>query len=125
MTTPIKPPGQGLPPTSTSDVEGTAKSAGTAKTGESFQATLERTSQASKSANVGAPAAIGALVDDLKAGRITLDGALDKLVARAVGSGPAKALSAAQRTELESMLRNALAEDPHLVALTKDLERGQ
>ncbi|MBK8171040.1 MAG: hypothetical protein IPK60_11950 [Sandaracinaceae bacterium] len=124
MTTPIKPPGHGVPPTSPSEVDGTRAPA-SSSTGESFKATLDRTTASASAKGATAPDAVRALVDDLRAGKITLDGALDTLVARALGNGAAKGLGPAQRRELETMLRSALADDPHLVALTKDLARGQ
>ena len=125
MTTPIKPPGQGVATTSTPDVDASRGPGSAKSTGESFQSTLEKTSQASSSRAPVAADALRSLVDDLKAGRTTVDAALDRLVARALDSGMAKSLSAARRVELEKALRSALLEDPSLQALSKEMERGR
>ena len=125
MTTPIKPPGQGATPSPTSDVDA-SRAPGSVKSGsESFQSTLEKTSHTGSATPTVAADAVRALVDDVKAGRATVGQALDRLVARALDSGVARTLPAAQRADLESSLRAALLEDPSLVALTKDLERGR
>lgn len=59
---------------------------------------------------------------DLAAGRIDAEEAVDRLVERALAS--AGSLPPGHRAALEARLRAALAEDPTLSALRKDLERG-
>ncbi len=123
MTTPIKPPGQGATPSPTSDVDASRAPGSVKAGGESFQSTLEKTSHSASATSTAD--AVRALVDDVKAGRATVGQALDRLVARALDSGIARTLPAAQRADLEASLRTALLDDPSLVALTKELERGR
>lgn len=59
---------------------------------------------------------------DLAAGRVDADRAIEQIVQRALKG--ASGLPASRRAALESQLRDALAEDPTLVALQKDLERA-
>src|SRR5690606_31185359 len=59
---------------------------------------------------------------ELRAGRLDVDQAIDRLVARALED--ARELPAAHRAALEAQLREALSEDPTLVALRRDLERA-
>jgi hypothetical protein len=59
---------------------------------------------------------------DLAAGRISVDQAVDRLVQHALAN--ASSLPSSHRSALESQLRTALSEDPTLIALRKDLERG-
>ncbi len=68
------------------------------------------------------PAPLEGIRADLAAGRIDADEAVDRLVERALAT--AGALPAGHRAALEARLRAALAEDPTLSALRKDLERG-
>ena len=66
---------------------------------------------------------LGSLEAELRAGQIGVDEAVDRLVQRALRG--ARSLPAADRAALEAQLRDALADDPTLVALRKDLERAQ
>jgi hypothetical protein len=68
--------------------------------------------------------AVAHVAEDVRAGRIDVATAIDQLVERAMASRTAEALPPARRTELEAFLRRSLAEDPTLVSLTRDLERG-
>ena len=59
---------------------------------------------------------IGAMVQDVEAGRLGMDQALEQLVNQAL-DGVGKQLSGAERAELGGLLRDALAHDPTLRAL--------
>ena len=88
---------------------------------ETFRETLDAPAKASQAAPTGPLASIR---DDLRAGKIDAAGAIDRLVARALSAPEAAALPPARKAELEAHLRAALADDPTLVAMTKDLERA-
>lgn len=134
MSTPIKgpggaPPGAGLP----DGAEGPGPTKGPS---ESFRDALEGADKAGGTEGAGAAGgaeanqveatgAVRELAADLRAGRIDISAALDKIVERAMASGPAAALGPAARRELEQFLRRQLADDPTLLALAKDLERGR
>ena len=133
MSTPIKGPGGAAPGAGLPEAEGPSGTK-TEGTSESFREALEsadksgEAGQASAAARTEAsPAAdpVSNVAADLRAGRIDVATALDRIVARAMESGPASALPPAQRRELEAFLRQSLADDPSLLALTKDLERGR
>ena len=99
---------------------GPARGAGPAR--ETFKETLEGSKPAIRLPGTGP---LSNIADDLKAGRIDARTAIDRLVARALSSQEAAGLPPAKRAELEAHLRAALADDPALVALTKDLERAR
>lgn len=123
--TSIKPPAPGSPqsPTETPDIAGGTKSEGADAT--SFQTALEGAQKAQHAGQTAAAGAtsqssgsdpIAALAQDVEAGRITLDQAVDRLVEHTLAK-TARHLSADQRTELSSLLRDALMHDPTLSAL--------
>jgi hypothetical protein len=119
--TSIKPPAPGSPqnPTETPDIAGGSRSEGVDAT--SFQTALEgaqKAQQAGQTAAAGGAGAdpIAALAQDVDAGRITLDQAVDRLVEQTLAKTE-RHLSADQRTELSSLLRDALMHDPTLSAL--------
>jgi hypothetical protein len=138
MSTPIKGPGGASPGAGLPESEGPAgtKAGGTSET---FREALEGAEGAEGAQKAGDSQGAGragasqidpsdpvALVAaDLRAGRIDVNTALDRIVERAMASGPATALEPAARRELQDFLRQALADDPSLLALTKDLERGR
>jgi hypothetical protein len=64
-------------------------------------------------------------VAELRAGRTDVDSVVRALVERSLAQADASGLPSARRASLESMLREALASDPTLQQLTKDLERGR
>jgi hypothetical protein len=72
---------------------------------------------AKPSASLDAP---GALAQAIRAGTISPDQALDRLVERAVAAGP---LSDPQRAELRAILANALQSDPALLELRDSLHK--
>jgi hypothetical protein len=72
-----------------------------------------------------ASATRAALVADLRAGRTDVETVVRTLVERSLAEADASGLPPARRASLESMLRDALASDPTLQQLTKDLERGR
>lgn len=129
MSSAIKPPGTGGPPAA-----GLAPEVGGASSTDrgAFRAELEapaaeaardvRSGEAAPSARADA---LRALADEVRSGRLDAKTAIDRLVERALGAGPAAALPPARRAELEALLRSALDEDPTLVAIQRDLTRGR
>ena len=129
MTSPIKPPGGSPPPADVGagSVEG-AKRPKTEGASETFREALDAGGQ------VGAPSAtkaatpadlVKSISDDLRAGRTSVSEAIDRLVAQAVGGEAAQRLTPAGRRDLEAVLRSALADDPTLAAMVKDIERAR
>lgn len=139
MSSAIKPPGSGgpvggagAPPESggARPVEGAS---------EEFRAALENAGEADASKAAGASASAGgaapaegsraallrSLAEDLRAGRIDPQQAVDRLVDRTLSSGAAASLPPARRAELEALLRSTLDEDPTLAAMQRDLSRGR
>ncbi len=127
MSSPIKPPGGTPSPPPSADGAGPTGRAGQKAPSETFQESLDK--------SAGTPAPKGVVeaghVDgtqevaaDLRAGRIDAATAVERLVARTLEGPTAVGLTPAGRAELETFLRRMLAEDPALLALTKDLERG-
>ncbi len=117
MSTPIKPPsgpsGAGGPAGPEADgVDGAAGS---------FGAVVEGARSGAASAASGAGALEG-LSAELASGRLGADAAIERLVQRALAG--ASALPASERAALEAQLRGALAGDPTLLTLRKDLERA-
>lgn len=133
MSSPINPPGGPKDPSSPDELsgaEGADRSQKSQGPSEAFRQTLDRAEEAGDAPNVAGTTAtnaadpLAAITDDLRAGRIDVDTAIDRLVERALESRSAEALPPARRGELEAFLRRSLADDPTLVALTGDLERG-
>lgn len=127
MTSPIKPPGGPSGSPSPDGVGGPGRAGQPKETSEAFRQTLDRTSgpeEAPRAAGASAADPVAQVAADLRAGRIDVDTALDRLVERAMSSRAVEALPPARRSELEAHLRRSLADDPTLVALTRDLERG-
>jgi hypothetical protein len=127
--TSIKPPSEvssGPPPA----IEGGgARGPGSATAAEAFRVALDAP-EAAPSASFGSPvgsvsATSAALVADLRAGRADVDAVVRALVERSRAQADASGLPPARRASLESMLRDALASDPTLQQLMKDLERGR
>lgn len=124
MTTPIKPPGGA----STTGAGGPSNDADRGRVeGRSGELrSLVEGAQAEvggpTAAQAGEPQSLSAIERDLRAGTLDTNEAIDRLVARALER--AAGLPAEQRAALEVNLRSALAEDPTLLALRKDLERG-
>jgi hypothetical protein len=127
--TSIKPPSgvsPGVPPA----IEGGGtRGPGSATAAEAFRTTLEapETGAAARSASsTGTLSATSAsLVADLRAGRTDVESVVRALVERSLAQADASGLPPARRASLESTLREALASDPTLQQLTKDLERGR
>lgn len=125
MTTPIKPPG-GSP--STTGAAGPSNDADRGRiegrSGElrSMVEGAEAEVNGPQAARAEGPSSLSVIEHELRAGTLDMDQAIDRLVARALEH--AAALPAEQQAELEANLRTALAEDPTLLALQKDLERG-
>ncbi len=128
MSTPIKPPGSPAPEGATGPGDGPGSARVEGREGE-----LRALVEDAKEADVDGPTVASArpaeqagpassVQADLRAGRIDVDEAIDRLVERSLAN--ASGLSSAHRAALEAQLRAALAEDPTLIALRKDLERG-
>jgi hypothetical protein len=121
MSTPIKPPD------GTGGATGpeAPESASVADT-EAFEATTKAatmgTDEVGGATSTAAAAGPEAIAADLQAGRIDLEEAVTRLVDRAVQSGMAAGLTDAGRAGLEAHLRRALADDPALGALQRDLD---
>lgn len=127
--TSIKPPSgvsSGIPPA----IEGGGvRGSGSTTSAEAFRSTLEG-SESVAPARAGLPAGSAsatraALVADLRAGRTDVETVVRTLVERSLAEADASGLPPARRASLEVMLRDALASDPTLQQLTKDLERGR
>jgi len=121
MSIPIKPPGgpAGVPPPDGAD--GPKKSG---EASEAFRAALDEVAPAAAPGPGVALEGAASVAAELRAGRIDAAVAVERLLERAVASGAAAALSPEQREGLRAHLRQILAEDPSLLALTKDLGRG-
>lgn len=118
--TSIKPKGPGGP--GVPDAPDAPSAKPTEAPRESFREVLDAPSGAARTSATGPLASI---TDDLRAGKIDAATAIDRLVANALAGKDVAGLPPARRAELEAHLRAALAEDPALVALTKDLERAR
>lgn len=121
MTSPIKPPG-GTPPRvpSVDELkEGTRSKESTA----AFSAEPVA-KPAEADAAQGAAGPLDTLVNAVRAGELDAAGAVDRLVAELVQGPLAAGLDAAGREALEAHLRDALADDPNISQLVKDLGRG-
>lgn len=115
MTGPIKPPSS-KPPVSEL-VPKTTEGAGSARFREALAAQDAETAQKAQ----GARATSDPIVDALREGRLDAKGAVDALVARALESDTARALTPAGRVALEQHLRTQLADDPAFQRLIRDL----
>lgn len=132
MSSAIKPPGSGpiggagAPPES-------GAAGGVQGSSEDFRAELDkagdthREGAASTTANVGSSRAelLRSLAEDLRAGRIDPQQAVDQLVERTLSGGAAASLPPARRAELEALLRSTLDQDPTLAAMQRDLSRDR
>jgi hypothetical protein len=123
MSTPIKPPGPGdvpRPDEQNSEI-GSAE-----KPSAPFKDVLDSTQKVGQQAPVESAAVdpVRALAQQLGSGAIDVETAVDKLVERALSGVLVDKLSAQQRDEIETILREALQSDPALTALIKDLERS-
>lgn len=127
MSTPIKPPGSARVEGVAGHGDGPEHGRVEGRSGE-LRAMVDEAARAATSeaaapaVNAAAPSRVGGIDHDLATGRIDVDEAIERLLARALAS--ASALPLEHRAALEAQLRSALAEDPTLIALRKDLERG-
>jgi hypothetical protein len=108
--------GPGVSPTTAGRTEGPS--------GSAFQQQLstEQASQVSgaeQAAAASGPDPVAGLIEDVEAGRLSMDQAVDRLLTRTLAQMEGQ-LDSAQRAELSGLLRDALMNDPTLVAL-----RGQ
>ena len=120
MTT-IKPPTDPAAPPVSTETGATEETAG----GAEFQALLDAPAAGgvagaadaggvSELSHVGGD--LGPLVEQVRSGSLSVDGAVGQLVQRAIDNLGA-ALDPTGRAELESLLRSALESDPTLIAL--------
>lgn len=129
MSSPIKPPGSG-PPRGVGSADGPAKPgapSATERPGETFGDALGRAAGGAPGERATGPAVVDALremAESIRSGRIDSAQALDQLVRRAMEAPEVAALTPAGRSELESHLRQVLADDPSLAALVRDLQRS-
>lgn len=129
MSTPIKPPGS-PPPGGAEPGDGPDAERAEGRPGEFREAVDDASEAEMEPGSAGATEASGAsgaspsaaIHQELAAGRIDVDEAVDRLVQRALRS--ASGLPDADRAALERQLREALSEDPTLLALRRDLERA-
>lgn len=132
MSSAIKPPGSGpvggagAPPESGAPVEGSPSDfrAELEKAGAADATQSGDTSPASQVAGSRAEL-LRSLADDLRAGRIEPQHAVDRLVERTLRSGAAASLPPARRAELEALLRSTLDDDPTLASMQRDLSRDR
>ena len=129
----IKPPSgitSGAPPA----IEGgPARGAAGAQPSDTFRTALDASEPAAGARQGGtaarntaaAPGAGAELIGDLRAGRTSPAAVVQTLLERTLGQADASGLPPARRVALEALLRDALANDPTLQQLTKDLERGR
>jgi len=114
MSTPIKPPGDPSAPAGPVGADGPEGAEG------AFEAAVDE-ARAARGPDA-TPVATSGVLDDLSAGRLTPDQAIDQLVERALSS--ARGLPEAERDALAAQLRDALEADPTLLALREDLRRA-
>ncbi len=120
MTSAIKPPGSGGKPPIDPKAD-VAKS--DEATSAEFRGALE-TSDTSGTTATAPPTGVEGIIADLQAGRIDASTAIDRIVADAMNGPDAATLDAVGREELERHLRTALAEDPNIAGLARDLGSG-
>lgn len=116
MTSSIKPPGgPGALDSGPSPLTESAPAAGA----DRISATPETTSAhtAASAAEQAAPSGAAGWLQRFESGEISREVAIDGIVSQAMRTHETGALSAAQRLELETVLRDALANDPTLSAL--------
>jgi hypothetical protein len=115
------PGGPGKPPS----VDGTAGAEGVTG-GEGVQETgfTEKLAGTAGATGPSGNDPIGALAAELRAGGITGQQAIDKLLDMVMSKGPAAALPETARARLRERLEAALREDPTLMARAKRLGAG-
>jgi len=114
MSTPIKPPGDPSAPDAAVGADAPEGADG------AFEAVVDEARAAGRTD--ATPEATSGVLDDLSAGRLTPDEAIERLVERALSS--ARGLPESQRDALAAQLREALEADPTLLALREDLRRA-
>lgn len=123
MSTPIKPPGGPSAGTGASDDTDAGRVEGRpGELRELVEQAAEADVEGTTVAETTSTSRLGRIEEELAAGRIDVDEAIDRLVERALAS--ASALPPGKRAALEAQLRAALVDDPTLAALRKDLERA-
>lgn len=110
MTDSIKPPSFGAGP-SRVGFDGQPDAAGAVSGANAPAASSAVTAQA-----VG-------LAEQLKSGALTATQVVDAVVAQALEQARAQGLPASEQAQLESVLRTAMADDPTLAGLARELER--
>lgn len=132
MANPIKPTGPGpvAPPLPDAQPGDRGAATGNVRTGTGdFRRELTQAAQAASSppteatAAAAGPRGSAAVFADLRAGHIDRGQAVDRLVAHQLERVAPAGLTPAARAELESLLRNALENDPNLARLVEDASR--
>lgn len=116
MTGPIKPPGGPKIPDVAPAKSGQKAASTFSAAADSSQAEAQQTAQAGE---VSTAAQIGA---DLEAGRISGPEAVEQMVQDLLDGPMAAQLTDEGKAALEAHLRQSLADDPSLVAMTKALD---
>lgn len=113
MSTPIRPSSGPLPP-GVAGIEGTPDLAGSEATASTGTEAAGRVQPSVTSEVEGSTASV---VARLESGEVTREQAIDGLVEEALALHGGARLPAAQRAELEAVLRSALLDDPTLSRL--------
>lgn len=118
MTDSIKPPSRptSVAPSATQDSPAPAAS-------EAFRASLEAAGVGAE--GIGPTSPIGRVAEAVRSGDLSAQEAGVALIRELVSGSLAAGLNAAQRTELEQLLRDALEDDPGLQAWMNELGRAR
>ncbi|HEY3359008.1 MAG TPA: hypothetical protein VGQ83_37505 [Polyangia bacterium] len=132
----ITGPGGGVPPPPIDDATtGATKPGSAAGKAESFARQLDEAAPAAGAgasaapagpagaAQVQTPSGVQSVIDDLRAGRINADQAVERLVDETVSRGVGRAAPEAVRQRLRVALADLVAADPHLRDLVGRMER--
>ncbi len=135
MSSAIKPPGSGGPVVGMDVPSESGPTSSVREAGRDFRSELDRAHELASPASVDTASRtnvestrtelLRALSDELRAGTLDPNQAIERLVERTLNSGPAASLSPTLRTELENLLRSVLELDPSLDAMRRDLARGR
>ena len=115
-----------LPPESAEKLGGSPPLTPASKPEKSFDEVLdarETRASAPSAATLGAQELSTELAQGLEAGKVSLDQAIDRVLAKVLADPSCAALGAEQRAELEGFLRNAIESDPAIESLLGDVRR--
>ena len=127
MTTPIKPPSGSIVSTVAPE---SSKTSDLAKA--DFRAELVTTPDVRSSHETapatpvnGPDALLASITSEIRAGRMSSATAVEAMVARALDSPMARALTPDAQQRMEAAIRSQLANDPALTSLVSDLDRAR